>query len=408
MKRQTFSEKFDWTLCLILFLFLLISVFSIYSAQTTGQYRTNFVFLQIRWYIFGIILLAIVMYFDPDQIKKLSWYLYGFGIFLLIMLVVIRFALPGTIVPERNGAYSWFVLPMLGAIQPSEFMKTFLILALSRMAVIHNEKTIHKTLKTDFMLLLKLGALTGIPLFLIMLQPDLGTSLVIMAIFLGIVFVSGISWKLLFPILGSVAAIGSFLIYLVLYFPDLLERYLGVQKYQFNRIYAWLKPEEASGDISYHIEKSLSAIGSGMLSGKGFQERVVYIPESHSDSIFSVIGEEWGFIGGSVVIGLYFILIFHITKIALSTKNPFISYASAGVISMITFHVFQNIGMAIRVLPITGIPLPFISYGGSSLMGNMLAMGLIFSFQYYNKGYMFSNREYTVSSSSSKGIKESL
>ena len=122
----------------------------------------------------------------------------------------------------------------------------------------------------------------------------------------------------------------------------------------------------------------------------------VYIPESHTDFIFSVIGEEYGFLGGSIVIGLFFLLIYHLTKTALETTDPFNTYICVGIISMITFHVFQNIGMTIQVLPITGIPLPFISYGGSSLMGNMFAMGLVYSIHYHHRNYMFSsNRSYS-------------
>ena len=135
------------------------------------------------------------------------------------------------------------------------------------------------------------------------------------------------------------------------------------------------------------------AIGSGETSGKGFGTREVYLPESHSDFIFSVIGEEFGFIGASLLISFFFLLIYQITKIGMETKNDYYTCVCVGVISMITFHVFQNIGMTIGILPITGIPLPFISYGGSSLMGNMLGMGLIFSIRYHYKKYMFSTND---------------
>ena len=392
-KRQTFSERFDWTLCLILFLFFLISCISIYSAQTTGQYPTNFVVRQFIWYAVCSLMIMIIINFDPEQLKKMSWYLYGFGVLLLFIL----FIAPGStasnaLIPIRNNAQSWFQIPGAGLIQPSEFMKTFLILALSRIIVQHHEKTILKTVKTDMRLLLKLSLTTFIPLVFIIKQPDLGTALVILSIFLGICLVSGISWKILLPMFGGGATIGSSLILLVLFYPDFLEK-IGFQVYQFKRIYSWLRPEQFSGGDAFQLEQSLNAIGSGMMVGKGFTERTVYIPEAHSDFIYSVIGEDWGFIGGSIVIGLYFLLIYHLIKIALSATDPFISYTCAGVISAITFHVFQNIGMTIQVLPITGIPLPFISYGGSSLMGNMIAMGVIFSIQYYNKPYMFSQKK---------------
>lgn len=383
------TEKFDWTLSLILFLLFLVSCLSIYSAQTTGQYNDNYFVRQIFWYVVGIIIVAIVMFFDSDQFKKLSWYLYGFGIFLLFALIIA----PESIAPERNGAHSWFQIPGLGTIQPSEFMKAFLILSLSKVITSHHEKYIKKTFQSDFLLFTKMSLTTALPLALIMKQPDLGTSLVIVAIFTGLIFVSGITWKIILTIYGLGSLLGATIIYYVVWAPEVLVKYLNVQTYQFNRIYSWIDPDNYQAGSGYHLYNSLRAIGSGLLTGKGFGERQVYIPESHTDFIFSVIGEEYGFVGASIVIGLFFILIYHLTKTALDTKDPFNTYICAGVISMITFHVFQNVGMTIQVLPITGIPLPFVSYGGSSLMGNMFAMGLIFSIHYHKKTYMFGSEE---------------
>jgi rod shape determining protein RodA len=285
-------------------------------------------------------------------------------------------------------------------------MKVFLIIALSKTIQLHHEKYINKTVKTDFILLYKIGLVTMVPIGLVMMQPDLGTSLVMLAIMTGLIFISGITWKILLPLYGSAVALMGTILYFVIWAPEVLEKYLHVKSYQFDRIYAWLDPENnASG---YHLSNSLKAIGSGLLTGKGFGERKVYIPESHTDFIFSVIGEEYGFFGASLVIGLFFLLIYHMTKMALETKDTFNTYLCVGVICMITFHVFQNIGMTIQVLPITGIPLPFISYGGSSLMGNMMAMGLIYGIRYHYKGYMFSTgQNYNTNSTPSRVEKHS-
>ncbi|TYS73341.1 rod shape-determining protein RodA [Rossellomorea aquimaris] len=386
--RQRFSDKIDWGLIFLLFLFFIVSVIAISSAQTTGQYAGyNFVFLQARWYIVGFIIIGFALLFDPDQYRRLAWYAYGFGLFLLTILIVA----PSNIAPVRNGAKSWFELPGLGSIQPSEFMKTFLILALARVISSHHENNPKKTLKTDFILLGKIGVVALIPLGLIMQQPDLGTSLVIIAIVSGLILVSGVTWKLIVPIFSAAAALGGTILALVVYAPQVLEKYLGVQPYQFGRIYSWLDPYNYQKQEGYHLVNSLKAIGSGQVFGKGYQDKQVYIPENHTDFIFSVIGEEFGFIGASIVISLFFLLIYHLTKTALDIKEPFSAYVCAGVISMITFHVFQNIGMTIQLLPITGIPLPFVSYGGSALMGNMLALGLVFSMRFYHKNYMFSS-----------------
>ncbi len=380
------ASKLDYSLVFILLLLFLASCISIYSAQASGQYKENFLIKQIVWYVVGGGIIAGVMTLDSDQLRKLTWYAYGFGIFLLGLLIVA----PPSIAPVINGAKSWFRVPAMGSLQPSEFVKIFLILALSRVIDDHHQKNLEKTLQSDFWLLIKMGIVTGVPLLLVMQQPDLGTSLVFLAILLGMIFISGISWKLLTPLFTAGAALASTILYFVIWKPEILEKYLGVKQYQFGRIYSWLDPYNFQSSAGYQLTKSLLAIGSGQTAGKGYGHREVYLPESHTDFIFSIVGEEFGFIGASVLISLFFLLVYHITKVGMETKNNFYTYICVGVISMITFHVFQNIGMTIGVLPITGIPLPFISYGGSALMGNMLGLGLIFSIRYHYKKYMFS------------------
>jgi rod shape determining protein RodA len=383
------ASKLDFGLVLILMLLFISSCVAIYSAQTTGQYNENFLLKQIIWYIAGSGIIAAVVILDSEQWMKITWYVYGIGIALLAFLIVA----PESIAPYINGAKSWYKVPGLGSLQPSEFVKVFLILALSRVIVEHHHKHLIKTIQTDLWLLMKLGIVTLVPLLFVMQQPDLGTSLVFMAILLGMIFVSGISWKILTAIFGSALIFIGTIFYFILWQPDILEKYLGVKQYQFARIYSWIDPYHYQDSSGYQLTRSLLAIGSGETSGKGFGTREVYLPESHSDFIFSVIGEEFGFIGASILVSLFFMLIYHITKVGMETKNNFYTYICVGVISMITFHVFENIGMTIGLLPITGIPLPFISYGGSSLMGNMFAIGLIFSIRYHQKRYMFATDE---------------
>jgi rod shape determining protein RodA len=380
--------RFDVNIAFLLFLFFCVSCIGIYSAQSSGQYSENFLVKQIIWYIVSGGIAFGVMFLDSDQLQKLSWYAYAFGVFLLLIL----FVAPNTsFTPVRNGAQSWFIFPGLGSIQPSEFVKVFLVVALSNVVTKHNEKYRIRGFREDFLLLLKMGLTLALPLGLVLSQPDLGTSLVLLAIFVGLVFVSGISWKLIVPAFSVLAVFGGTVLSLVIYAPDFLEKYLGVNPYQLTRIYAWIDPRSYSGEGAYHLLQSLMAIGSGMVEGKGISGEGVYIPEGHTDFIFAIIAEDFGFIGGSVVISLFFVLIYYLIKLGLETKEAFNSYLSVGVISMVTFHVFQNIGMTIQVLPITGIPLPFISYGGSSLMGNMLAMGLMLGVSYHHKRYMFSS-----------------
>ncbi len=389
MQRIKFkTSRIDYTLVLILSLLCLCSCIAIYSAQASGQYGENFLLKQMIFYAAGIGIILTVITLDSDQLRRISWYAYGFGIATLAFLVVA----PSSLAPVINGAKSWYRIPGF-SLQPSEFMKIFLIIALANVIVTHHAKNVVKTLNSDFWLLIKLGLVTALPLFFVMLQPDLGTSLVMLAILVGMIFISGITWKILLPIFGGGAALGSIILFMVVKFPEFIEKYLGVKEYQMGRIYSWLDPYNYESTTGYHLTRSLLAIGSGETTGKGTGNREVYLPESQTDFIFSVIGEEYGFVGTSLVLSLFFVLIYHIMKLAMETKNQFYTYICVGVISMITFHVFQNVGMTIGVLPITGIPLPFISYGGSSLLGNMLGMGIIFSIGYHYKKYMFSTEK---------------
>ncbi|WP_053368097.1 FtsW/RodA/SpoVE family cell cycle protein [Bacillus sp. FJAT-27245] len=383
------TTKIDYNLALILFLLFLSSCIAIYSAQSSGQYHGNFLVKQILWYAVGSGIIAAVITLDSDQLKKITWYAYGFGLFLLLLVIIA----PESIAPRINGAKSWFKVPGMGSLQPSEFVKVFVIMALSKVIWDHHQKYPVKSMSTDLLLLAKLGAATFAPFALIMQQPDLGTSLVLLSILAGMVFIAGITWKLLLPIFAGGASIAASILYLVIWKPEWLEKYLGFHQYQFSRVYSWLDPYTYQSSIGFQLTRSLLAIGSGQTEGKGFGKLQVYLPESHTDFIFAVVGEQFGFVGASILISLFFLLIYHITKVGMETKNNYYTYLCVGVISMITFHVFQNIGMTIGLLPITGIPLPFVSYGGSSLMGNMLAIALIFSIRYHYKKYMFSTKD---------------
>lgn len=386
---RNFAQRFDWTLALIMFIFMCISLTAISSAQTSGQYDANYVILQLRSYIIGAFIIAFVMFFDPSQLKKFTWYLYGFGLLLLFLL----FILPESkFVIERNGAKSWFATP-IGNIQPVEFMKTFFILAAAWVISKHNESNVLRTVSSDFMLLAKILGILVVPLFFIMKQPDLGSALVFLAITAALIIVAGVTWKIILPLFLTATGIGGALLWMAIYQQDFIENVLGFDKYQLARVYSWIDPYSYAASEGYHLITSLNAIGSGEIFGKGYGGREVYVAENHTDFIFAVIGEEWGFIGASFVICMYFLLIYHLTKTALELKDPFCSYVCAGVIAMITFHVFENIGMTIQLLPITGIPLPLISYGGSSMMGMSLALGVIFSMKFHHRTYMFGTQE---------------
>ncbi|MDM5291954.1 FtsW/RodA/SpoVE family cell cycle protein [Peribacillus simplex] len=376
------NSKFDYNLVTLLLLLFITSCIAIHTAQEFGQYEGDFLFRQVTWYFIGFGMILGVMYLDSEQIFRLNWFFYSLSLFLLIALILS----PESIAREINGAKSWFQIPGIGSLQPAEFTKISLIICLSYLIQKHHNEYEDKTLKTDFFLLIKMGAATLLPILLIMKQPDLGTSLVLMCIFIGILFVSGISWRIIGGIFIIGGSIVSGILYLVFLHPEIL-RLMGIKIFQLGRIYAWIDPESYKSGEGFNLIKALLAIGSGGVSG--YKGSGVYVPEAHTDFIFSVIASKYGFLGSSILITIYFFLISGMVKLALDVKNSFESYLCVGVVSMIFFHIFENIGMNIGLLPITGIPLPFISYGGSSLMGNMLAIGLIFSISYRKRAFMF-------------------
>lgn len=386
-KEKSPQQQLDYTLLFILFLVALVSAISIYSAQNSlvgALADVNFVQKQITWYVIGFIAIAGTMIIDFNRFKQISWFLYGFG---MILLLGLELNIPASLVVENKGATSWYSLPGLGDFQPSELMKIFLILLLSQVVVGHNEKYDIRTIKEDLLLIGKILLVSAPPLMLVMRQPDLGTAMVLTVIIGSILLISGIRWRFIFLILLLVVLAGSLLVYIYLTYPDFFLTYI-LDEYQLDRFYGWLAPYDYPTQ-GYQLRQSLLAIGSAGMYGKSYLSEGVYIPEPHTDFIFSVISEDFGFIGGSVVISLFFLLIYRIIHTALESHDPYGSYLCTGVIGMITFQVFQNIGMTIGVLPITGIPLPFISYGGSALLTSMIAIGIVLNVRSRTRKYMF-------------------
>lgn len=374
-------RKIDWILIALITILAIISVTTINSAMGGGQYSANFGIRQIIYYILGAILAFIVMIFSPKKIKNNTYILYIFFCILLLGLLII----PETpITPIINGAKSWYAFGPI-SIQPSEFMKIILILALAKIVSNHNRFTFNKSFRTDLILFFKIIGVSLIPMMLILLQNDLGTTLVLCAIIVGIMLVSSITWRILAPIFVTIAVIGSSIVLAIIYKPSLIEKALHIKMYQMGRINSWLNPYAYSTGDGYHLTESLKAIGSGQLFGKGYNHGEVYIPENHTDFIFSVIGEEIGFIGAVILLLIFLALIFHLIRLAIKTTSSFNKIFLIGYISLLVFHILQNIGMTIQLLPITGIPLPFISYGGSALWSLMLGIGVVLSIYYHQK-----------------------
>lgn len=305
-------------------------------------------------------------------------YIYAAGILSLVILYVS----PPSIAYSVNGAKSWFNALIPGvSIQPAEFVKLTTILYLSVVISKHKEKFEESTLKSDTTLLLKMVGITLLPVGLIMLQPDFGTAMVYLFILGMMIIFSGISWKIILSLIAIVSAILGGLLIFIVQFPEIAKLIAGTDRhYQIDRILTWFDPAQSTESANWHFDRAYMGLGSGQLTGKGLGGVEVYYPEAQTDFIFSVIGETFGFIGGSFVILLYFLLLYKLVTLGLSMYKfaPFASYFSFGFFSLILVHVFQNIGMTIGVMPVTGIPLPLISYGGSSVMATMLGIGVIY------------------------------
>ncbi|KRM93639.1 FtsW/RodA/SpoVE family cell cycle protein [Lentilactobacillus senioris] len=382
------ESRIDWGIIFCVLMLALIGLGSIYVAASHDSSSTSVVKAvssQLIWYVLGIIAVAIIMQFDSEQLWKIAPYVYWLGIGLLVAVLFFY----SRAYAANTGAKSWFALGPF-TFQPSEVMKPAYILMMAKVIVEHNDEHPLRTTKSDWILLGKMALWTLPVVALLKLQNDFGTMLVFFAILGGLILVSGITWKIILPAFILIAGIGGTALSLVVTDSGrkILEHF-GFQAYQFSRVDTWLHPSSDTTNQGYQLWQSIKAIGSGGLFGSGFNQSHVYVPVRESDMIFSVIGENFGFIGSAILILLYLLLIYQMIKVTFDTRNVFYAYISTGVIMMIIFHVFENVGMSIGLLPLTGIPLPFVSAGGSALIGNMIGIGLIMSMQYHNKSYMF-------------------
>ena len=383
-------SRVDWGIIfsiMMLAIIGLIAIFVAVSHDTSNTSVAHQLIPQLLWYAIGTVAIIVIMQFDSEQLWKLTPLAYWFGIFLLAAVLVFY----SRSYAAQTGAKNWFQIGPL-TFQPSEVMKPPYILMLAKVAVEHNRHYPKHTVRSDGLLIGKLF-LWVIPItVLLKLQNDFGTILVFYAILAGVIIVAGVTWKIIVPTFAVVAGLGGSALALVAtsFGRGLLE-HLGFQSYQFARVNTWLNPASDTSNQGYQLWQSIKAVGSGGLTGTGFNVSHVYVPVRESDMIFSVVGENFGFIGGCLLILIYFLLIYQMIKVTFATKNVFYAYISTGVIMMILFHVFENIGMSVGLLPLTGIPLPFVSQGGSALIGNMMGIGLIMSMQFHNHRYIFSN-----------------
>lgn len=381
--KRSFDSRVDYSLILPVFCLLVIGVVAIYIAVSHDYPNNVWPILgqQLAWIALGIIFSFVVMFFNTKFLWQSTPYLYGLGLALMILPLV--FYNPSLV--AATGAKNWVSFSGYTLFQPSEFMKISYILMLAYVIVMFTKKYKDKerTIGLDFLLIFWMIIFTIPVLVLLALQSDLGTAMVFVAIFSGLVLLSGVSWKIIIPVLVSVvSAIAGFLAIFITKDGRTFMHQLGMPTYQINRILAWLNPFDYAQTTTYQQAQGQIAIGSGGVFGQDYNVSNLLIPVRESDMIFTVIAEDFGFIGSVVVIALYLLLIYRMLKITLKSNNQFYTYISTGFIMMLLFHIFENIGAVTGLLPLTGIPLPFISQGGSAIISNLIGVGLLLSMSY--------------------------
>jgi|LFRM01.2.fsa_nt_gb rod shape determining protein RodA len=332
-------------------------------AEAIGSFNLQQVKLQIIWFATGLVLMIIVVSVDYHKINDLAPYAY---LAVIGLLVIVKFF--GT---TGGGAQRWIAIGSF-RMQPSEFTKITVILILARIMAREDEEEEEGI--NDFKTIGKLIIALALPLALIIIQPDMGTAMVLAVIFAGMVFVAGIKYKYLFIALAAAVAAVPVVWYTIL------------DDFQKKRIQVFLNPGMDPLGDGYHVLQSIISIGSGQLTGQigragllgdNLLSQLDFLPAKDTDFVFSVTTEALGFIGGITIIVLYYLLIMRTLRVARRSRDKLGSYICVGVASMVLFHVFENIGMSMGIMPITGIPLPFISYGGSSMWTNMISFGLV-------------------------------
>ena len=331
---------------------------------------------QLVWYGIGFILSYIVMALGNKFLYNNAWWCYLFGVASLFFVLIFGI--------ERNNATCWFKIPYIGTIQPSEFMKVFLIIILSKLIHDFNEKYLNPTIKEEFFFLIKIMVIVLIPSVLTFIEPDTGAVIIYLVITFIMLFIGGIRkrWFFLLGLLLLLLLGGVTVVYLI--DQELFIDIFGTSLfYRIDRITNW------SSSSGMQLTNSLIAIGSAGIFGHGMNNTPIYFPEMQTDFIFAVIASNFGLIGATIVILLIIFFDINLIHTVSKTTNFTDKYAIGGIIAVLLFQQVQNISMTIGLLPIMGITLPFISYGGSSLLSYMLLVGIIFNVS--NESLRFTN-----------------
>lgn len=401
------SDKFDFGLFIPALLLMLIGFAAIYSATLSHPTAAGNFEKQVMWGFISMIVFFVIYFIPTNSFKMVSLPVYLTSILLLIAVV--------TIGKTVSGQKSWLMIGPIG-FQPSELAKLGVIMALA--TFLSKKSTDIESFK-DIVIALMIGLL---PVMLVLLEPDLGSSIIFLGVILILIFWKGISLFGLFVVLspafvavaslfGIYSLIGSLIIIAVAMLLFRKDLFLSASVFALNlaagfftdyifkafsphqqrRIEAFIDPMTDPLGSGYNSIQAKVAIGSGGLFGKGYlsgnQTQLQYIPEQWTDFIYCVIGEEFGFLGAIIVLGLFTYLFVRLLKIASATKDEYMSLIIIGVMSVYLIHYLINIGMVIGIFPVIGIPLPFVSYGGSSLLVNFIMLGIAANIYRNRKNY---------------------
>nr|WP_180320377.1 FtsW/RodA/SpoVE family cell cycle protein [Thomasclavelia cocleata] len=380
-----------WSLIGLLLLLCFISCLGIKSATpliTKGNPSTYWL-KQLIFYVMSFTLMIIVFKISNDRIYSSMWIIYSILIILLVGLAIEHFLhtrLGIQIVPMAKyagGATSWYKLPGFD-LQPSEFMKIILVVVMADIVDKHNTKYLVHNLHNDCLLIGKILAVSMPPCILVYLQNDAGVTMIMLASVAFIIFISGIQagWFIIGGII--IAAVLGVMVYIFLYEHDLFANLMGGD-HKLGRFYGWIDPEGTYGDQGYQLFNALLSYGTAGLWGHGMETALINLPEAQTDFIFAVIALSFGFAGGGFTILVICILDILLIRIGFKSKNNRDKYFTAGIFGLLIFQQVWNIGMVLGLFPITGITLPFLSYGGSSLLSYMIAMGIFLDIEKQTK-----------------------
>jgi len=371
-------KRVDWALFAAVLGLSLYGLVMIYSATRAPEAAglaplSQFAQRQIWWLLIGLGAFAIVLVWEYEALAR--WHLVCYGAIMLALLAVLKVG------HTAMGGSRWIAIAGF-RLQPSEFAKIAVILSLAAF-VSRRGDTVRQ-----LPVVLKSLMIAAGPVLLVLVQPDFGTALVVIAIWFGVLYLAGADRRQLGGILGS-----GLLLFALMWNADRLPldrfprsaakvlAHLRLKDYQKRRLTIFLEPQSDPLGAGYHVIQSRLAIGSGQLAGRGLfhgtQSRLRFIPERHTDFIFSVVGEELGLVGSAAMLLLYLFVFWRGLRIAARARDALGSLLAAGAISMLIFNTIVNVGMCINIMPITGIPLPFVSYGGSNMLASFVAFGLL-------------------------------